>query len=104
MYVIFKIIILWMNSSNILYYTQHTNKYILYTCVHIQVNNNISELFDVDTFDVTIDKGTLDAMLTGIDDDDTIDKLPTNIINLLNSITKITKTSFILISHTSDRK
>ena len=62
-------------------------------------------MFDVDTFDVTIDKGTLDAMLTGIDDDDdTIDKLPTNIINLLNSITKITKTSFILISHTSDRK
>ena len=60
-------------------------------------------MFDVDTFDVTIDKGTLDAMLTGIDDD-TIDKLPTNIINLLNSITKITKTSFILISHTSDRK
>ena len=61
-------------------------------------------MFDVDTFDVTIDKGTLDAILTGIDDDDTIDKLPTNIINLLNSITKITKTSFILISHTSDRK
>ena len=40
-------------------------------------------MFDVDTFDVTIDKGTLDAMLTGIDDDDTIDKLPTNIINLI---------------------
>ena len=59
--------------------------------------------FAVEAFDVAIDKGTIDAVLTDVETSD-IEKLPENIRSLLGGISKVTKTCFILISHDKDRK
>ena len=62
----------------------------------------MDQLFEYNAFDIAIDKGTLDAMLTG--NDDRAKQLPNHIIQLLHSISNITRTSYILISHTPNRK
>ena len=62
--------------------------------------------FNEKSFDVSIDKGTLDALLTGVNDDVSLEQLKQQhpeVLKILNEIYRVTSNIFFLISHSDNR-
>ena len=63
--------------------------------------------FNEKSFDVSIDKGTLDALLTGVNDDVSLEQLKQQhpeVLKILNEIYRVTSNVFFLISQTESQQ
>ena len=72
----------------------------------LQMDAREMSFFVDGAFDVTVDKGTVDAMLTGEDDSakDSLGIKSPEIIQVLKEIYRVTNNVFFLITHSNDRK